>query len=195
MAEKQDNIFDLVDPEKKKPSNGWGLPVAFILIIFGFGATLFFSWSKITGKSTQSFSQNTAPAAGTLKMAGYDDYVNFAEHFYISAFNLSYSNNSDQIDNASKLMAPDLADYYKSDFLDTQFRQKILLRKMYITFQRVEHSQVDTVSGDQVVVRDSGDNYFNSDIDGSQIQLHLSMLISVIKKNDTYQVVNFLVRL
>jgi hypothetical protein len=92
-------------------------------------------------------------------------------------------------------MAPDLADYYKSDFLDTAFRQKILLRKMYVTFQRVEHSQVDTVGGDQVVVRVSGDNYFNSDVDGSQIQLHLSMLVTVVKKGDSFQVINFVARL
>jgi hypothetical protein len=195
MTEKPVNVFDLVDPEKKKPSYGWVLPIAGVFLIGMF----FFTIYKVLhtdGSSTTTTPSKAADEANTTsKIAGYDDYINYAERFYIAAFNLSYTNYSQQIDNASKLMAPDLADYYKSDFLDTQFRQKILLRKMYITFQRAEHSQVDTVSGDQVVVRVSGDNYFNSDIDGSQIQLHLSMLITVVKKGDSFQVINFVARL
>ena len=194
--EENENIFDLLDPERKKSGNGWALFAACGLIVVAFGSSIYLFLKNPRGTQATSPVQSSqavekVPAANK----GYEDYVNFAERFYVSAFNLNYSNYTEQVSKAAQNMSPELSDYYKADFLDTGFRQKILLRKMYVTFQKTDHSQVEAVSGDQVVVRVSGDNFINSDLDGSQIQLHNSMLISVVKKGDSFQVVNFCMRI
>jgi len=193
MAEIGDDIF--TDIDEKTPSGGNGnktvLIVGIILFILVGGLVAFFS---VKGNIFSGlFSGHKTETEETT--AAQIEYIDFAERFAVAVFNISYTSFGDQVQKASDMMDEGLFATYKEDFLNADFRQKLTDQKAYITYQKINHAVVDSVQGDQVVVKVDGMNLLNSDLNGSQIQLPFSFNITIMRIQGKLKVVNFRQRL
>jgi len=195
MAEPHEDAF----PELEGKSTGPGLSSGTkgvlglgILIVIGLSVSVWTQRDSLKGL----FGSSPARTATTDdQTAGNLDAVNLAERFATAVFNISYTNVTDQVQKISELMDDDLLEYYKSNFLSSSFRQKLMEQKAYVVFQKTDRAQVVTIANGQTIVRVDGVNFFNSDLNGSQIQLPFSFDVTVEKVNGKLLVTNFKQRL
>lgn len=168
---------DLEAPSSKKGSGGnfatimIGVVIlaAIVGLLWTFGPRLF-SGSGSSKKDSGNEAQN------------YSEYVDFAQNFASTVLNISYTNINEQVQKAADFMDDDLLVYYKKNFLDPDFRQKLIEHKASCVYQRIERAQITKVDpSGQVLVRIDGTNTYNSDVNGAQIQLPYSIVINIKK--------------
>lgn len=179
-------------PPKREDSKLMQGLLIFSIVLGCLALSLYFARDRFS--KGKALVPTTTDLASAQKPNNLDPYADTSLRFATAVMNLNYNTLTEDAKRAADLMSDDLSDYYLTRFLSTDFRRDYLERKIYIQSQVVNKPVLETFdqSQNEAVFKVSGINFFNSDVNGTQIQLEFALSISVAKMPDgSYKVVNF----
>lgn len=158
----------------KSGSNKYLIPVVLLVIFGGAGYYFFTNFRSLLPSSTQ----RTA-ATGTEA-----EYTDFAERVTIAINNINFANQSQQRQDVAGLLSDDLVTSYQNYFYAPDFQRLIADRRIYVTFQKIQRTTVDSMGTDSANVRVTGFNTYRSDVSNTQKEVPFTLLLWIQKKAD-----------
>ena len=181
-------LLDAIEKGPKKNRYTAKIMIGFVIVSLGLGTTIY--WGRLKPNSQNKESQGSSPSS-IGEDAKYSDIRNFAEKFTIMAFNMSYTDVNHQVDKVANLMSDNMMSYYQETFLDPKWTAFLTDNKVYVSYQQIDRSSVESTDGTHYWVRVIGKNLFISDARASQIELPFHIVVVVKNENGKLIVTDF----
>lgn len=173
--------MDLPDVTPPQTSSNNKILIPLVIIILLAGSTWFLM--KVLGGKLPSTSSKQSSSGADMD-SSLIDYVDFAENLAIALNNISYMNQNEQRADLAGYLSDDLLTSYHKYFYDPDFQRLVADRKIYITYQKIQRSTIDSQSGDTVAVRVTGYNTYRSDLTQTQLEVPFTLKLQIQKHPD-----------